>query len=161
MNHLKIASRTESQTRKDFVTSSATFCIPGGEQPVAKEDSQKCGRQRGGNFVSDLFRRSAAAGRYGGEEFLIVLPGCRAADLMVSAERLRHSIADCPIKTSAGQLPVTLSLGLASAERGENETLDCETFLRAADEALYAAKAKGRNRAEASPSSRAAGQGGG
>jgi two-component system cell cycle response regulator len=105
-------------------------------------------------------RNYDAVGRYGGEEFLIILPGCSAPDLVVSAERLRHSIADHPIETSAGQLPVTLSLGLASAERGEQETLDCETFLRAADEALYAAKAGGRNRVETSPSSRAAGHGG-
>ena len=98
-----------------------------------------------------------AVGRYGGEEFLIVFPGCNAANLVVGAERLRHCIADQPIETSVGQLPVTLSLGLASVEQGENETLDCEAFLRNADEALYAAKALGRNRVETAPAPRAAG----
>lgn len=49
------------------------------------------------------------------------------------------------------------SLGLASVEQGEKETLDCEAFLRNADEALYAAKARGRNRVETAPASRAAG----
>ena len=101
-----------------------------------------------------------AVGRYGGEEFLIVFPGCSAANLVVGAERLRRCIADPPIETSAGQLPVTLSLGLASAEQGEKETLDCETFLHTADDALYAAKARGRNRVETAPVSRAAAQGG-
>jgi two-component system cell cycle response regulator len=101
-----------------------------------------------------------AVGRYGGEEFLIVFPGCSAPNLIVGAERLRHCIADQPIETSAGQIPVTLSLGLSSAEQGEKETLDCEAFLRAADEALYAAKARGRNRVESAPTSQAAGQGG-
>jgi two-component system cell cycle response regulator len=99
-----------------------------------------------------------AVGRYGGEEFLVVFPGCSAANLVVGAERLRRCIADSPIETSAGQLAVTLSLGLASAEQGEMETLDCETFLRTADEALYAAKALGRNRVEGVPASRAVGQ---
>jgi two-component system cell cycle response regulator len=98
-----------------------------------------------------------AVGRYGGEEFLIVFPGCNAANLVVGAERLRHCIADQPIETSVGPLPVTLSLGLASVEQGEKETLDCEAFLRSADEALYAAKARGRNRVETAPAPRAAG----
>jgi len=99
-------------------------------------------------------------GRYGGEEFLIVFPGCNAPNLMVGAERLRHCIADRPIETSVGQIPVTLSLGLASVEQGEKEPLDCEALLHTADEALYAAKARGRNRAEAAPAAREAGQGG-
>jgi diguanylate cyclase (GGDEF)-like protein len=87
-------------------------------------------------------------GRYGGEEFLIVFPGCNMPDLLVGAERLRHCIADQPIETSVGQIPVTLSLGLASVEQGENEILGCESFLQRADAALYAAKARGRNRVE-------------
>jgi diguanylate cyclase (GGDEF)-like protein len=96
-------------------------------------------------------------GRYGGEEFLVVFPGCNAANLIVGAERLRHCIGDQPIETSAGQISVTLSLGLASVEQNEKETLACEAFLRTADEALYAAKARGRNRVEIAPASRAAG----
>jgi two-component system cell cycle response regulator len=109
----------------------------------------------GDAVLREVTRRLAAGvrpydvvGRYGGEEFLIVFPGCNAANLVVGAERLRHCVADHPIETSAGQLSVTLSLGLASAEQGEKETLDCETFLHTADEALYAAKARGRNRVE-------------
>src|SRR5580698_4861419 len=98
-----------------------------------------------------------AVGRYGGEEFLVVFPGCNGANLIVGAERLRHCIADRPIDTSVGQISVTLSLGLASVEQDEKETLDCEAFLRTADEALYAAKARGRNRVEIAPASRAAG----
>ena len=99
-----------------------------------------------------------AVGRYGGEEFLIVFPGCNMPDLLVGAERLRHCIADQPIETSVGQIPVTLSLGLASVEQGENEILGCESFLQRADAALYAAKARGRNRVETAAASTAVGQ---
>jgi diguanylate cyclase (GGDEF)-like protein len=97
-------------------------------------------------------------GRYGGEEFLIVFPGCNMRDLLVGAERLRHCIADQPIETSVGQIPVTLSLGLASVEQGENEILGCESFLQRADAALYAAKARGRNRVETAAALPAVGQ---
>jgi diguanylate cyclase (GGDEF)-like protein len=118
----------------------------------------------GDAVLREVTRRLAAGvrpydvvGRYGGEEFLIVFPGCGAANLIVGAERLRHCIADQPVETSVGPIPVTLSLGLASVEQGEKETLDCEAFLRTADEALYAAKARGRNRVESALASRAGG----
>jgi two-component system cell cycle response regulator len=120
----------------------------------------------GDSVLREVTRRLAATvrpydvvGRYGGEEFLVVFPGCSAANLAVGAERLRHCIADQLIETRVGQIPVTLSLGLASVERGEKKTLDCETLLRTADDALYAAKARGRNRAESVPEAQAAGQG--
>ena len=100
-------------------------------------------------------------GRYGGEEFLIVFPGCNAPNLMAGAERLRHCIADRPIETSVGQVAVTLSLGLASVEQGEKEMLDSEALLHIADEALYIAKARGRNRVETAAAAREAKQGGG
>jgi two-component system cell cycle response regulator len=118
----------------------------------------------GDAVLREVTRRLAAGvrpydvvGRYGGEEFLIVFPGCGAANLIVGAERLRHCIADQPVETSVGPIPVTLSLGLASVEQGEKETLDCEAFLHTADEALYAAKARGRNRVESALASRAGG----
>jgi diguanylate cyclase (GGDEF)-like protein len=118
----------------------------------------------GDAVLREVTRRLAAGvrpydvvGRYGGEEFLIVFPGCGAANLIVGAERLRHCIADQPVETSVGPIPVTLSLGLASVEQGEKETLDCEAFLRTADEALYVAKARGRNRVESALASRAGG----
>jgi diguanylate cyclase (GGDEF)-like protein len=107
--------------------------------------------------LADGVRPYDAVGRYGGEEFLIVFPGCTAQNLLVGAERLRHCIADQSVETSVGPIPVTLSLGLASADQGEKEAFECEAFLRTADEALYAAKAGGRNRVETAPASRAAG----
>jgi two-component system, cell cycle response regulator len=91
-------------------------------------------------------------GRYGGEEFLIVLPGCDMQALLGCAERLCRSIAEKPI----GQLSVTISLGVASLwQKGEFH--DCEALLRAADAALYVAKAQGRNRVAVAPALSAAG----
>jgi two-component system, cell cycle response regulator len=97
-----------------------------------------------------------SVGRYGGEEFLIVLPACNASNLLAGAERLRRCVADQPIETTSGQIPVTLSFGLSSVEHGEREAPDCETLLRRADEALYAAKDRGRNRVESAALSQAA-----
>jgi two-component system cell cycle response regulator len=98
-------------------------------------------------------------GRYGGEEFLVVVPGCDAAGLVLSAERLRHGMAAEPIDTSAGPIPVTLSLGLASVSPGKNHSVEQQHLLHAADAALYRAKTKGRNRAESAPDLRAAAPG--
>jgi two-component system, cell cycle response regulator len=95
-----------------------------------------------------------AVGRYGGEEFLIVLPDCNPTNLVVGAERLRRSIADQAIETSVGPIAVTLSLGLASVETGEKEMVHPETIVRHADEALYTAKARGRNRLETASAAR-------
>jgi two-component system cell cycle response regulator len=106
----------------------------------------------GDAVLQEVARRLAAevrpcdvVGRYGGEEFLIVFPGCNASSLTIGAERLRRAIADYPIETNQGLIRTTISLGLSSVELGDSEPLDCETFVREADEALYAAKADGRN----------------
>jgi len=96
--------------------------------------------------LTSSLRSYDLVGRYGGEEFLIILPGCNPADLAVSAERLRSAIADCPFETSAGSIPVTLSLGCVSTPENSEVFEDCESLVRQADTALYAAKAGGRNR---------------
>lgn len=106
--------------------------------------------------LASIVRPYDAVGRYGGEEFLIVFPGCSVPDLLAGAERLRRCIADRSVETRAAQIPVTLSLGIASIDPGQQEILNCEVFLRRADDALYAAKSLGRNRVETAPLSRAA-----
>jgi diguanylate cyclase (GGDEF)-like protein len=83
-------------------------------------------------------------GRYGGEEFLIVLPGCDEADTLRLGVRLRQSIADIAVPLADGPIHVTVSVGTASA--GPTTRARAEDLLRAADTALYRAKREGRNR---------------
>jgi len=89
-----------------------------------------------------VLRPYDTVGRYGGEEFLVVLPGCDAETTLILAERLCRSMAAEPIELEGLPVTVTLSLGVA-AWSGSEEAC---TRLRAADTALYRAKAAGRNR---------------
>jgi two-component system cell cycle response regulator len=85
-----------------------------------------------------------AVGRYGGEEFLILLPGCNGAETRNKAERLREAIFHGPVATSAGFLKVTMSIGgVATADWPEDTS---NQILQMADAALYRAKEEGRNR---------------
>ena len=89
-------------------------------------------------------RRSDVLGRYGGEEFLVVLPGCEAPDAQGLAERLRRCIACDPVATSMGKVSFTISLGVTTTGKGER--MGVAAVLQRADEALYQAKREGRNR---------------
>jgi diguanylate cyclase (GGDEF)-like protein len=91
-------------------------------------------------------RNYDAVGRYGGEEFLIVLPGSGDSSAMQLAERLRERICAEPVEMAEGSLLATMSLGVTAWQRGVYPTP--EMLLRAADDALYRAKASGRNRVE-------------
>jgi diguanylate cyclase (GGDEF)-like protein/PAS domain S-box-containing protein len=82
-------------------------------------------------------------GRYGGEEFLVVLPGCAASDALARANQLRQAIAATPILTTHGPLLMTISIGvLVAQDWGKPTTAE---ILREVDAALYDAKAAGRN----------------
>jgi diguanylate cyclase (GGDEF)-like protein len=82
-------------------------------------------------------------GRYGGEEFLVVLNNCNPAYAFARAEEICKSIAHLPVQTSSGAVPITMSLGLLLSQ--EWGFLPLEELLQQADAALYAAKAAGRN----------------
>jgi GGDEF domain-containing protein len=85
-----------------------------------------------------------AFGRYGGEEFLLVLPHTALAGAVRCIERFRERAQSAPFDTGAGPLPVTFSAGIAQYRPGEAVS---ETLARA-DDALYRAKAGGRDRTE-------------
>ena len=102
--------------------------------------------------LTATIRRSDAAGRYGGEEFIALAPACALADALPLAERFRQSISGTPFETSAGPVQVTTSVGVASTDH----MVDSTHLLKTADDALYLAKARGRNRVEAYSDSAAA-----
>jgi two-component system, cell cycle response regulator len=95
-------------------------------------------------------------GRYGGEEFLIVLTACVPSDLIVTAERMRIFVSEKPVDTDTGPIPVTISIGLAAQHADGREPIKGEDLVGAADSALYIAKANGRNRVERAPENIAA-----
>ena len=96
--------------------------------------------------LSSPLRRVDGLGRYGGEEFLIVLPDCDTVNAFHVAERVRCAIASPRVETAVGQVEVTVSLGVAVAHKGASSTYDL--LLLAADQALYRAKAGGRNQVQ-------------
>lgn len=130
-----------------------------------KRINDSYGHQTGDTVLREVARRMVASvrnydyvGRYGGEEFLIVLTECRALNLAATAERMRTHVAEKPIASDAGPIPVTVSIGLATEQGVVPELFRGEELVRAADKALYCAKHNGRNRVECAPDARSAGQ---
>jgi diguanylate cyclase (GGDEF)-like protein len=102
--------------------------------------------RRFGEVCMRAFRSTDHFGRYGGEEFLAVLPEVDLAGAVEAAERARRDIAEAELRSaSSGPFRITVSAGVAAWEGG----LDADAFVARADQALYAAKRGGRNRVEA------------
>jgi diguanylate cyclase (GGDEF)-like protein len=91
-----------------------------------------------------MVRPYDSVGRYGGEEFLIIAPGCGLGETWELAERVRTHVARSSIMAAGAAVQVTLSLGVATGECAA----DLEKVLGGADAAMYRAKAAGRNRVE-------------
>ncbi len=95
-------------------------------------------------------RLSDALGRFGGEEFVVLLINAPQADAMVVAERIRASVADTPfVMADQSELSVTISIGVATLtapERALSLEAMGERLISHADGALYQAKEEGRNR---------------
>jgi diguanylate cyclase (GGDEF)-like protein len=94
--------------------------------------------------MSGSIRPYDAIGRYGGEEFLIVLPGCDVNVTEKHAERMREALANDPMWFNEEAQLVTCSFGATAWVPGITATE--EALIRVADDALYAAKRQGRNR---------------
>jgi diguanylate cyclase (GGDEF)-like protein len=82
-------------------------------------------------------------GRYGGEEFAVLLPESDVEGARNAAERLRQCVAESPVETARGRLSVTISLGVVAIAE---DFPDLAALLDRADAAMYAAKKAGRNR---------------
>jgi two-component system cell cycle response regulator len=100
-----------------------------------------------GKRIKGGLRNYDGAGRYGGEEFLVILPGCDLGHTILRCEGLRELICSHEVRTSAGPVRVTVSIGATVADCVH--TYSSESLLRAADTALYRAKDRGRDRVEA------------
>jgi two-component system cell cycle response regulator len=109
-----------------------TFGHDTGDQVLCEATRRMC----------SALREVDAVGRYGGEEFLIVLASSDATGQMAALERVRLAIAATPIDTGRGRVDVTMSIGAALFPV---EVPDPSGLIPAADEALYRAKANGRN----------------
>jgi diguanylate cyclase (GGDEF)-like protein len=96
--------------------------------------------------LAEAVRASDHVGRWGGEEFMVLMPDTRCRDAAAAGERLRALLAAGPmaIADDVAQT-VTISLGLVAVDGGSSESLDLDALIGRADEALYRAKADGRN----------------
>jgi diguanylate cyclase (GGDEF)-like protein len=99
--------------------------------------------QEASRRLKDTVRAYDSIGRYGGEEFLVIVPGSADGELCELAERLRKAIEKDPVRVGEHEIRITLSVGAAIAPAGENQRTD---LVACADGALYEAKELGRNR---------------
>lgn len=97
------------------------------------------------HLAQDTPRQSDLAGRMGGEEFVLLLPGADLISAVAVAEKLRHSVVDLAFPGSRPPIRVSASFGVAALDPGRD---DLDSLLVKADEALYEAKRNGRNRVE-------------
>lgn len=96
--------------------------------------------------IKDSLRPYDTVGRYGGEEFLIVVPQADSENAVRIAQRIRKAIRSRAVAANGTEVRVTASFGVATSTQAEPAIP--EALLRAADEALYRAKSNGRNRCE-------------
>ena len=138
--------RMVAQTSRALTPLAALMC----DLDHFKEINDRFGHGRGddvlaavGAALSDSLRGGDFAGRYGGEEFLILLPGTGLEGAVEAAARLRASVS--AIRVPVVDRHISLSVGIAVLP---DHALDAQSLERAADRALYAAKKAGRDRAE-------------
>ena len=140
--------------RKEVARASRTqspFAVAMADVDRFKAINDTYGHPAGDAVLRETARRLRGAmrtydslGRYGGDEFLAVVPGCDLTDAARFAESFRARIDRKAVETPEGLITVNLSLGVAALENLQG--LSSETLIRIADAALYRAKIAGRNR---------------
>jgi diguanylate cyclase (GGDEF)-like protein len=98
--------------------------------------------RRVGALLRQQARRNDVCCRYGGDEFIIVMPETIKSEAAMVAERVRKSIEDIRIPSGGGTVQATVSIGAASYPQ---DVTNKQALIKAADDALYAAKREGRN----------------
>jgi two-component system, cell cycle response regulator len=118
-----------------------------------KKVNDTLGHAAGDEVLKEVARRLKTdlrpydvVGRYGGEEFLLVLPGCNLSNGARRADDIRKVVGGCPIVTRYGTTTATVSMGVTAAD--SDRAQNASDFLHEADVSLYAAKKNGRNRVE-------------
>ena len=124
------------------------LCVGMADLDNFKRVNDTHGHQVGDDVLSDVAGRMQGAvrsfdtlGRYGGEEFLIVMDNANADTAYEIAERVRYRVASSPVKTRSEEVKMTVSVGLAELKPGDS----VDSLVKRADEALYKAKHRGRN----------------
>ncbi len=101
------------------------------------------------NIIRSALREVDCVGRYGGEEFIVVLPETTLASAVNTAERIRLAIEQVPIRVDRELVKVTVSIGVSAAAPGAQSS--AEALIETADRAMYEAKRGGRNRVMPAP----------
>ena len=143
---MELLSRELVRTRRE----KASITILLGDVDHFKQVNDTYGHAVGDEVLREVAKRLLSSarsydlvGRYGGEEFLIVLNNSDARYALARAEQIRNAVARLPVQTTRGPLAVTMSLGVLAS--GTEGPCSVEDILYEIDMALYAAKAAGRN----------------
>jgi two-component system, cell cycle response regulator len=143
---MELLGREISRSRRERIPTAIMLC----DVDHFKKVNDTHGHLIGDEVLQEVARRLLSSvrsydyvGRYGGEEFLVILNNCDATAAPGRAEALRKAIADTPVNTTIGPFRVTLSTGMHQTDNWGFRTV--EELLHEVDAALYAAKAAGRN----------------
>jgi diguanylate cyclase (GGDEF)-like protein len=101
------------------------------------------------NLCQEQLRTVDIMGRYGGEEFVILMPETSTEGALQAAERIRGEIENMKVMTTSGELSVTVSIGITSLLFNSRKTPSLDDLIKRADQALYSAKLSGRNSVKA------------
>ena len=93
--------------------------------------------------AQQALRQTDVLARYGGDEFIVLLPHTESPGALEVAERIRRAIEATPLEISGNKVPITVSVGVASYPEHGSEL---PTIMSGADQALYKSKKEGRNR---------------